>query len=61
MQDFRRYDYTIKEADLLQVLHDAAAHGCKPTVVINGEFYNVELDAESVPSAASASSADLPF
>ena len=61
MQDFRRYDYTIREADLLRVLRDAAAHGCKPTVIINGEFYDVELDAENIPFAASAASADLPF
>ena len=58
MQDFRRYGYTIKEADLLHILRDAAAHGCKPTVIINGEFYDVDLDAEKIPSATSA---DLPF
>lgn len=58
VQDFRRYDYTIREADLLCVLRDAAAHGYEPTVVINGEFYDVELNAESTRSA---SSADLPF
>ena len=58
MQDFRRYDYTISEGDLLRVLRDASAHGCKPTVIINGEFYDVELGAENIPSAASA---DLPF
>lgn len=61
MQDFRRYDYTIREADLLRVLRDAAAHGYKPTVIINGEFYGVELDAENIPSTDSAASADLPF
>lgn len=61
MQDFRRYDYTIREADLLRVLRDAAAHGYTPTVIINGEFYDVKLDAENIPSAASVSSADLPF
>ena len=58
MQDFNRYNYTIKESDLLRVLKDAAAHGCKPTIIINGEFYDVELGMESIPSAASA---DLPF
>lgn len=57
MQDFRRYDYTIRESDLLRVLRDAAAHGHKPTVIINGEFYDVELDAK----AASASSDEIPF
>lgn len=61
MQGFQRYDYTIREADLLRVLRDAAAHGYTPTVIINGEFYNVKLDAENIPSAASAASADLPF
>lgn len=61
MQDFRRYDYTIREADLLRALRDAAAHGYKPTVIINGEFYDVELDTENIPSAASATSAGLPF
>ena len=58
MQDFQRYDYTIREDDILRVLRDAAAHGYTPTVIINGEFYDVELDAENIPSAASA---DLPF
>lgn len=61
MQDFRRYDYTIREADLLRVLRDAAAHGYKSTVIINGEFYDVELNAGNIPSAASAASANLPF
>ena len=50
MQDFRRYDYTIREADLLRVLRDAAAHGYRQTVIINGEFYDVELDAGKIPS-----------
>lgn len=58
MDSYMKYDHTIKEEDLLRVLRDAAAHGYTPTVIINGEFYDVELDAESVPSAASA---DLPF
>lgn len=61
MQDFTRYNYTIKEADLLRVLRDATAHGYNPTVIINGEFYDVELGAESIPSAASASSDEIPF
>lgn len=61
MSDYNRYDFTIREADLLRVLKDAAAHGYKPTVIINGEFYDVELDAVKIPSVASAASADLPF
>jgi len=58
MQDFRGYDYTIREADLLRVMREAAAHGYKPTVIINGEFYGVELHAENILSAVSA---DLSF
>lgn len=53
MSDYNNYDFTIKEADLLRVLHDAAAHGCQPLVIINGMFYNLELE-----QTASASSAD---
>ena len=44
MPDYNNYDFTIKEADLLRVLRDAASHGCRPSVVINGMFYDVELD-----------------
>lgn len=59
MSDYNRYDFTIREADLLRVLKDAAAHGCKPMVIINGEFYDVKLDAENIPSAASADPDEL--
>lgn len=51
MSDYNQYDFTIKEEDLLRVLHDAAAHGCQPLVVINGMFYNLKL--EQTPSATS--------
>ena len=57
MSDYNRYDFTIREADLLRVLKDAAAHGCKPMVIINGMFYNLELD--NIPSAPSADSDEL--
>ena len=52
MSDYNLYDFTIREADLLRVLKDAAAHGCKPMVIINGMYYNLELDnIHSAPSA----------
>lgn len=44
MSDYNQYNFTIKEADLLRVLHDAARAGCRASVVINGMFYDVELD-----------------
>lgn len=51
MSDYNHFDFTIKEEDLLRVLHDAAAHGCQPLLVINGMFYNLKL--EQTPSATS--------
>ena len=44
MSDYNLYDFTIREADLLRVLKDAASHGYQPLVMINGEFYNLELE-----------------
>lgn len=38
--------WTIKEKDLIRVLHEAAKHGCKPLALINGMYYNLELDIE---------------
>lgn len=57
VSDYNLYDFTIREADLLRVLKDAAAHGCKPMVIINGMFYNLELD--KIPSAPSADPDEL--
>ena len=51
MSDYNLYDFTIHEADILRVLKDAAAHGCKPMIIINGMFYNLEM--ENIPSAPS--------
>lgn len=51
MSDYNNYDFTIEEKDLLRVLHDAAAHGYQPTVIINGMYYDLKL--ESIPSANS--------
>lgn len=52
MSDYNSYDFTIREADLLRVLKDAASHGYKPMVVINGMYYDLRL--ENIPSAPSA-------
>ena len=49
MSDYNNYNFTIRGTDLLRVLQDAASHGCQPLIIINGEFYNVEL--ENAPSA----------
>ena len=52
MSDYNRYDFTIKESDLLRVIREAAAGGLAPMVYINGMFYNVQL--EDIPSSPSA-------
>ena len=44
MDSYRKYSYEISEADLLQVLRDAASLGYMPHVVINGEYYTVKFD-----------------
>lgn len=43
MSDYNMYDFTIKETDLIATLHKAAECGCKPLVIINGMYYNIEL------------------
>lgn len=53
MDSYMKYDHTIKEEDLLRVLRDAANHGYMSLIVINGEYYNVKLDPEKIPSADS--------
>lgn len=50
MDSYMKYDHTIKEENLLQVLREAASHGCASCVVINGEYYTVKLDPEKIPS-----------
>lgn len=51
MDSYMKYDHTIKEENLLQVLRDAASHGYMSWVVINGEYYTVKLDSEKILSA----------
>lgn len=59
MSDYNSYSFTIQEADVLRVLRDAAAHGYKPHVMINGMMYDVEL--ENVLSAIPSDPDVLPF
>ena len=52
MDTYQKYDHTISEESLLQVLRGAASHGYQPLVMINGMYYNIAL--ENIPSAPSA-------
>ena len=51
MSDYNQFNFTIKEKDLLRVLKDAAAHGYQPLVLINGMYYNLDLELSSAASA----------
>ena len=51
MDTYTKFNHTIDESKLLDVLHDAASHGYVSLVVINGEYYNVNLDPGKVCSA----------
>ena len=57
MNDYNLYDFTVKEADILQVLKDAIAAGITPLLYINGLYYNVQID--NIPAAENSD--DLPF
>lgn len=57
MSDYSRYNFTIKEADLLRVLREADADGYKPLIIINGMYYDLEL--EPAPSADQGDKIDL--
>jgi hypothetical protein len=46
---YMKWNHSIKEEDLLRVLRDAASHGYISWVVINGEYYSVELDKSKIP------------
>ena len=50
MDTYQKYDHTISEESLLQVLREAASHGCASYVVINGEYYTVKLDSKKIHS-----------
>lgn len=52
MSDYNRYSFTVKEEDILRVLHDAASAGVQPMLYINGMFYTVELKNVQAPDPA---------
>ena len=59
MSDYNLFNFTLREADVLRVLRDAATNGYRPLIMINGMFYNVELD--NVLPATPGDPAVLPF
>ena len=50
MDTYQKYNHTISEESLLQVLREAASHGYMSLVVINGEYYTVKLNPQKIPS-----------
>lgn len=46
---YMKWNHSIKEEDLLRILRDAASHGYISWIVINGEYYSVELDKSKIP------------
>lgn len=46
MSDYNLYNFTIKEKDLLRVLHDAENCGYRPMVIINGMYYELKLESK---------------
>lgn len=46
MQNFERYNFTLRENDIVRVMKDAQKNGYSPLVIINGEYYNVEFESE---------------
>lgn len=46
MSDYNMYNFTLEEADLLRVLKQAAVDGCKPCVIINGMYYDINLNLD---------------
>ena len=46
MQDFKKYNYTIKENDLLMILKEYEKQGGMPLIIMNGEYYNIAFETE---------------
>lgn len=47
MTDYNMYDFTVKEKDLIRVLHLAKNSGNDPLLLINGMYYDLELEQEA--------------
>ena len=60
MSDYKLYPgaFTIKEADVLRVLKEAAAAGYPPMLYINGMYYDIQLDTDAAPDPGDD---ELPF
>lgn len=64
MDSYRLYNHTLKESELLDTIRNAARHGYASRIVINGEFYDIQVEtALSACSACSDGSEDpdIPF
>ena len=48
MQDFSRYPYTIQINDLEETVMKAIKGGYSVSVVINGEYYDVDIDGSKL-------------
>ena len=44
MQDFTEYSYSIDIDKLEQTVKEAVQGGCNVTVIINGEYYDINMD-----------------
>lgn len=44
MQDFTEYSYTIRLDRLEQTVKEAMRGGYRVTVIINGEYYDINMD-----------------
>lgn len=44
MDDYTRFDFTIRSAeDLIRMVTEAKAHGIEPTITINGYQYGIDF------------------
>ena len=44
MSDYNLYSFTLKEADILRVLREAVSLGLHPRIIINGMFYDIQME-----------------
>ena len=48
MQDFSNHPYIIKIDNLTNTIRNAISNGLSPIVIINGEYYEVDVDGEKL-------------
>lgn len=44
MQDFTEYSYTVRLDELEKTVKEAVQGGYRVTVIINGEYYDIDMD-----------------